>query len=178
MKEWTLISADSHIVEPPDLWVKRLDPKFREQAPRIVRQDGIDLWYVDDQKFGSPVSVSSAGQRFEDPENIQRLGAFEEVRKEGYDPHERIKDMEIDGVKGDVVYPSTGLRFFQVKDSVLLSAIFRVYNDWVAEYCSAYPDRLKGIAMINLYDVEEGVKELQMAAKLGLAGAMISVYPK
>jgi predicted TIM-barrel fold metal-dependent hydrolase len=36
---------------------------------------------------------------------------------------------------------------------------------------------LKGIAMINLDDVEDGIKELERAAHLGLAGAMITEYP-
>src|SRR6185503_14295915 len=59
----------------------------------------------------------------------------------------------------------------------LMSAIFRAYNDWLAEFCRAAPARLKGIAMINLDDVEDGVRELERAARLGLAGAMITEYP-
>ena len=58
-----------------------------------------------------------------------------------------------------------------------MSAIFRAYNDWLAEFCSADPTRLKGIAMINLDDVRDGIAELERAATLGLSGAMIAEYP-
>jgi uncharacterized protein len=58
-----------------------------------------------------------------------------------------------------------------------MSAIFRAYNDWLAEFCRIDPARLKGIAMINLDDVRDGIKELERAARLGLSGAMITEYP-
>src|SRR5205085_10607570 len=66
---------------------------------------------------------------------------------------------------------------FRIADGALMSAIFRAYNDWLAEFCRADPARLKGIAMINLDDVKDGVAELERAARLGLAGAMITEYP-
>src|SRR5437763_12967030 len=78
---------------------------------------------------------------------------------------------------GEVLYPSQGLFYFKVADPALMYAIFRAYNDWLAEFCRADPARLKGIAMINLDDVEDGIKELERAARLGLAGAMIAEYP-
>jgi predicted TIM-barrel fold metal-dependent hydrolase len=80
-------------------------------------------------------------------------------------------------VAGEVLYPSQGLFYFKVADSALMSAIFRAYNDWLAEFCQSDPARLKGIAMINLDSVADGVAELERTAKLGFAGAMISEYP-
>src|SRR5262245_5362071 len=58
-----------------------------------------------------------------------------------------------------------------------MCAIFRAYNDWLAEFCRRDPSRLKGIAMISLDDVQDGVRELERAARLGLSGAMITEYP-
>ena len=72
---------------------------------------------------------------------------------------------------------SQGLFYFKVADPLLMSAIFRAYNDWLAEFCRTDPARLKGIAMINLDDVEDGIRELERAARLGLSGAMITEYP-
>ena len=57
-----------------------------------------------------------------------------------------------------------------------MSAIFRAYNGWLAEFRRTDPARLNGIAMINLDDVEDGIKELERAARLGLAGEMITEY--
>src|SRR5256712_3143856 len=85
--------------------------------------------------------------------------------------------MALDGVAGEVLYPAQGLFSFKGADTPLMSAIFRAYNDWLAEFCRTDPARLKGIAMINLDDVQDGLRELERAARLGLAGAMITEYP-
>src|SRR5262249_38775657 len=85
--------------------------------------------------------------------------------------------MRLDGVSGEVLYPSQGLFYFRIADSALMSAIFRTYNDWLAEFCQEDPSRLKGIAMVNLDDVAEGIRELERTARLGLSGAMITEYP-
>jgi hypothetical protein len=99
------------------------------------------------------------------------------VHRGGYDPEQHLKDMEL-GAAGEVLYPSQGLFYFKVADTLLMSAIFRAYNGWLAEFCRTDPARLKGIAMINLDDVEDGIKELERAARLGLSGAMITEYPR
>ena len=65
----------------------------------------------------------------------------------------------------------------RVPDSELVTAMFGTYNDWVAEFCGSFPDRLKGIALLNVDQVEVGVKELERCAEMGLAGAMIPVSP-
>src|SRR5262245_59753408 len=85
--------------------------------------------------------------------------------------------MRCDGVSVEVLYPSQVLFYFRVADTPLMSAVFRAYNDWLAEFCRTDPARLKGIAMINLDDVRDGIRELERAARLGLAGAMITEYP-
>src|ERR1700739_1094613 len=82
-----------------------------------------------------------------------------------------------DGVAGEVLYPSQGLFYFKVADPVLMSAIFRAYNDWLAEFCRSDPARLKGVAMINLDDGDDAIKELERTARLGLCGGMITEYP-
>jgi predicted TIM-barrel fold metal-dependent hydrolase len=80
-------------------------------------------------------------------------------------------------VAGEVLYPSQGLFYFKVADTPLMSAIFRAYNDWLADFCRTDSDRLKGIAMINLDYVQDAIRELERAARLGLSGAMITEYP-
>src|SRR5256885_5031507 len=171
-------SSDSHVFEPPDLWTTRIDAAFRDRAPRMQRTDGADQLVVEaDQVISGIGLISNAGARFEAPETISAQGRFEDVHQGGYDPDQHLKDMQIDGVAGEVLYPSQGLFYFKVTDTPLMSAIFRAYNDWLAEFCRTDPARLKGIAMINLDDVQEGVAELQRAARLGLAGAMITEYP-
>ena len=85
--------------------------------------------------------------------------------------------MDIDGIDVGINYPTLGLQLFKQPDSRLLTAIFKVYNDWLAEFCQTSPKRLKGIAMLNVDDVQVGVKELERCRKMGLIGAMITVRP-
>ena len=179
MAGYRVISADDHIIEPPDLWTTRADAKFKDRVPQIIREDnGADWWYCDGHKVQSVGNVDQAGVRFEAPEQLTvDSGTFEDVRLGGYIPAEHIKDMELDGIDVSIVYPSIGLTLYSVPDGEVLTHTFKVYNDWVAEFCSAYPKVLKGIAMINVDEVGAGVKELERCAKLGFVGAMITVYP-
>jgi len=173
-----ILSSDSHVFEPPDLWTTRIDRAFRHRAPRMLRIDGTDQLVVEEDQVLSGIGlISNAGARFEAPETISGLGRFEDVHPGGYDPQQHLADMRLDGVAGEVLYPSQGLFYFKVADSGLMSAIFRAYNDWLADFCRTDPTRLKGIAMINLDDVGEGTKELERAATRGFAGAMITEYP-
>jgi predicted TIM-barrel fold metal-dependent hydrolase len=173
-----ILSSDSHVFEPPDLWTTRIDAAFRDRAPRMQRTDGADQLVVEaDQVISGIGLISNAGARFEAPETISGQGRFEDVPRGGYDPAQHLRDMELDGVAGEVLYPSQGLFYFRVADTALMSAIFRAYNDWLAEFCTTNASRLKGIAMINLDDVQDGIRELERAARLGLGGAMITEYP-
>ncbi len=173
-KAW---SSDSHIFEPADLWEKRIEAKYRDRAPRLGRKGEYDQWYCEGVLFGNIGTNQQAGLRFEDPEKLDPEGVMDTVRPGGLDPDEHVKDMDLDGVSGAVLYPSQGLTLWQVPASDLLSAIFRAYNDYLCDFCSPHPDRLKGIAMVNVDSVEDAVGEFQRVAKKGMAGAMISVRP-
>src|SRR5215472_11474692 len=173
-----VLSSDSHVFEPPDLWQTRIHRAFRDRAPRIERINGGDHVVVEADQILSGIGlISNAGARFEAPETISAEGRFEDVLRGGYDPEQHLKDMELDGVAGEVLYPSQGLFYFKVADMGLMSAIFRAYNDWLADFCRADPARLKGIAMVNVDDVADGIAQLGRAAKMGFAGAMITEYP-
>ncbi len=107
----------------------------------------------------------------------KRIARFEEVRSGGWDPDARIKDMEIDGVAAEVLYPSLAMMLFAYDDDGRYqSACFRAYNDWLAEYCSAYPHKLVGVALISTVDIDDAANELKRAAGIGLKGAAISAY--
>lgn len=176
-----LLSADNHIVEPPDLWTSRIEAKYRERAPRLVSGETAD-WYVveDNRSIGSLGTATHAGERYrtDRPYELSLEDRWENVRAGGYDPDEAVKDMELDGVEGAVIFPTRGVGgIWRLEDSGLLSAICHTYNDWIAEFCRPHPERLKGAAMINLDDVQEGVDELRRARGLGLEAAIISVHP-
>src|SRR5215813_768860 len=154
MAAYKLISADSHIVEPPDMYTARMEPKFRDRAPKMERRKTpagreYDAWVIDGMQVGTLGAVMQAGQRFDDPSQIDFLGVWEDVRKGGYDPRSMIVENEEDGVWGSCLQPSQGLFWYRLPDSQLLTEICRVYNDWITDFCKPYPERLKGIAMLN-----------------------------
>ena len=178
MAKHKLISTDSHIIESPEFWTSRIEPKFQDRCPRLVPGTvGGMRWYADGLLLASVSGGAQAGVRFERPEQLQVEAYWEEVRPGAYEPEARLKDLDLDGVYGEIIHTTCGFHLFYLEDSELLSAIFRVYNDQVAEFTSGHRDRLKGIALVNVDDVEEGVQELQRVAKLGLAGALITLYP-
>ena len=177
MSDYRIISSDSHVYEPQDLWTSRIEPKFRDVCPRIVREGGSDWWYSGSRRVISVQPGCQVGLRFEEPEKLTRSDVFENVRPGGYLPEEHVKDMDLDGIDVRIVYPTVGLLLYSVPDWELLSSISRTYNDWVGEFCSAYPNRTKAVAMLNIDDVQTGVKKLERCAKMGFAGALISAYP-
>ncbi len=179
MAKHELISSDSHIVEPPDLWVSGMEGRFKDRAPHmVVDEAGMARWYVDgDTPLGSVGAPSQAGLRYEDPESITFEGMIQDVRPGAYDPGPRLKDLEVDGVDGEVIYPTLGARLYTILESDLLSACFRASNDWMAEFCKANPDIFKGNALINVDEIQKATMELERCARMGLPGAMITTYP-
>ncbi len=177
MVKLDLVSTDSHVVEPPDLWSSRLRTEWGDRAPHIESDEQGDWWHGDGVRLSSVIAGVNTGMRFEHPEKLRGVATFPEVRQGGYVPSAKIADMDSEGVFGDLVYPTAGLFQWNMRDGDLFTAATRCYNDWSAEFCSAYPDRLKGIAMINLDSVEDSVAELERIVGIGMGGAMVSVYP-
>ena len=180
MSEYRVISADTHIIETPDLWTSRIDPKYRDRCPRIIDIEGRDVWIVDNLIAGSAVigQGARAGMRFDQrDELLEAVDSFDQVWPGAYDPDEALKDMDIDGVDVAVIYPTEGFALYhECRDSGLLTASLSAYNDWLAEFCGAHPKRLKGVGFINIDDVQDGIREMERCAKLGLVGAHIPVY--
>ena len=175
MTSFAVISADSHTMEPPDLWIKHIDPKFRDRAPRVVRRDGTDYFEMEGIDLLPVPVVGAAGVP---SDQIPLEGTFEDrTRRGGWDPHARLDDMRIDGVDAEVLYPTQAARLFALKDHALQLACIQAYNDWVTEFCSAYPDRHKAIGIIPLADVETGISELTRCKELGMVGGAITISP-
>ncbi|MGD1913899.1 MAG: amidohydrolase family protein [Rivularia sp. (in: cyanobacteria)] len=169
-------SADSHIIEPPDLWTKRIEPKFRERAPRVVQLEDTDLWIVEDNVTLAVVGIQNqAGLRFDNPELISKNDRYENIPE--LTPERYIQDLDSDKVVGSVLYSSNAHQAYRSAKQDLLCAIARTYNDWILEFCSSHPKRLKAVAMINIDDPSEGVREMERTAKLGASGFMLPIFP-
>jgi predicted TIM-barrel fold metal-dependent hydrolase len=176
MADYAMISADSHVIEPRELWLERTDKEFRDKAPQWVKdppgKEG-EWFLVDGADPVRPVVTFSAGLTPEQLPEHQANATIDDCIKGAYVPEERLKDMELDGLSAEVIYSTHGLFMFKLEDAPYQRAIFRAFNDWLADFCSYSPKKLLGAALVSVYDVDDAVKELHRCAKMGLRGAMI-----
>jgi predicted TIM-barrel fold metal-dependent hydrolase len=171
-----VVSADSHMTEPVDLWQERLDSRFRERAPRVIenpRGAGARYLFVAEGIPPFPIAGGFAAGR--SGKELQALldRGYEAARPSGWDPVERIKDQDLDGVDAEVLYPSLGMNLFSLGDGELQRACFDVYNGWLSEFCAHDPRRLYGVGLVSLEDVEAAARDVERIAALGLRGLMI-----
>ncbi|MGO9058688.1 MAG: amidohydrolase family protein [Candidatus Binataceae bacterium] len=169
-----IVSADSHMMEPPNLWADRLDDRLKDRAPRVVEMEGQSgHMFVAPGLRPFPVAGGFAAGRSgkELVDFVEKAQGYHAERH--WDPAQRIKDQEIDGVCAEVLYTTLGMPLFGIEDAELQAACFKAYNDWLAEFCAYDPKRLVGVALVSLEDIADGTRELQRVAKLGLRGAMI-----
>ncbi|MEJ2130472.1 MAG: amidohydrolase family protein, partial [Gammaproteobacteria bacterium] len=180
-KSQIIYFADSHVVEPADLWIEYIDPEFRDRAPHleqgITRADGTRVegeFLVCDGIAPQRVATFAAAD-VDDPRKRAEAGqrGYAQIRQGGWDPKARIADQDVDGVAFEVLYPSMAMPMFSLTDTPYQQAVFRAYNDWVADFVKAAPGRLAGVALISLDDIDAGVAEMRRARDLGLRGAMI-----
>lgn len=174
-----IMSADSHVLEPGDLWTKRLPAKYRDQAPTIIHeykgQTG-DFLYCPPLPAFNVTSLGSAGIPPEEQEQFA-LGGYGVCRAGGWDPAARIKDMDLDGVAVEIFYCGLGMFFYGYPDDEFQRALLRAYNDFAAEYASYDRKRLLPVASISMTDVEEAIAEAERCAKQGFRGVFISCDP-
>jgi predicted TIM-barrel fold metal-dependent hydrolase len=149
--------------------VTDIDNEILISADSHVSEDG-NLW-VD----RLPAKYKDAAPRF--PVRDQGGTGRFEGKSGGWDPRERLKEMATDGVSAEVLYPTLGLRLFGMDDAELQEACFRVYNDWLLDYCSVALDRLLGVACISAYNIDNAVAEMERTRKAGMVSAMIWQAP-
>ena len=167
-----VISADSHAMEPADLWTSRLDANLRDKAPRVVETSKGHLFSAPGVRPFPVAGGFGIGKSGDDLKQHLKKG-YEAARPSGWDPAERLKDQDVDGVSAEVIYTTLGMSLFGLDDAELQQACFRAYNDWVNDFASHNRKRLYPIALISLEDPKAGARELERCAKLGLRGAMI-----
>ena len=112
MFDWKMISSDSHVVEPPDLWTERMDRAFRDRGPRVVSEPDGDWWMIDGTRGNSFQGGAQVGKRFEHADELRPAARFSEVRPGAYQPAEFLRENEEDGIWGSVIYPTAGLQLF------------------------------------------------------------------
>jgi predicted TIM-barrel fold metal-dependent hydrolase len=177
--DYPVIDADAHVNEPPNLWQDRVPSRFKERAPRVVKDDkGGDVWEFDQGKARIPVGLTAvAGLSYVQFRNSGFT--YEGMRPGSWDPAERIKELDLDGVYAQVQYPSVTLRGAATysDDDELQIACVRAYNDWLADFCAHNPNRLYGLGIIPTVGAEAAVAELEHSLRRNHRGVVISRWP-
>jgi predicted TIM-barrel fold metal-dependent hydrolase len=168
------ISADSHVTEPGNCYVDRIDPKFRDRAPRATTDDTMGaVMDIDNGRSRIPYGMIAAAGRPVESISPFNYVAWEELHPGGWDPVARLDEQDRDGVSAEVLYPSVGMLLCNHPDADYKKACFDAYNLWITDFQASAPDRLVGLGQTALRSVEEGVADLERIASLGLRGAML-----
>ena len=179
MRDYRLISADSHITEPPGVWVDRMPQRFKERAPHMVSLEKGDAWIF--EGYPEPINFGLNQCGGLPPERRVAWIRWEEARVAGYDPAVRLADMDQDEVDADILYPTPRPSIAMVvlqADPELHLAQIQAYNNWLSEFCSHDLERLGGLAVIPNIGVEAAVLEMRRAIKLpGIRGVLLGQLP-
>jgi predicted TIM-barrel fold metal-dependent hydrolase len=162
-----LISADNHVFEPVTLWQERLPSEYRDRGPRLERRDD---WLVMAIEGMPDRKLTRTSESTGDGANG---GSGFGAHAGGFDLDGRLKDMALDGVVAEVIYPTFGLFIDMVPAPDLQMACAQVYNDWLAESFLARPDVFIPAAVVPVRDVASAVAEMERVAGLGFKAAMI-----
>jgi len=181
--KYTVISVDDHLVEPPDMFVGRLEARFVDRAPRIVEDDQQhQVWEFDGGRFTQVGMNAVAGRR---PETVKlEPFRFEHMRPGCYDIDARIADMDLNGVWASLNFPSMitgfcGRVYSQCSDAELGLAVTRAFNDWVfEEWYSPYPERIIPLGITFMSDPVKGAEEIRRNAARGFRSVALPERPQ
>ena len=158
-----IIDSDAHVTEPADVWTARVPAKWKNNVPHVVRNDeGRDVWMLEGTQIDT-VGVTASGIN---PEGqMVAWKGYDDCPPGAYDSHERLKYLDEVGIWAQVLYPNVAgfgaQKFLDLDDPELQLACVRAYNDFLAEWCSADPNRLIGVMSTPFWNVEEAVKEVK-----------------
>jgi predicted TIM-barrel fold metal-dependent hydrolase len=176
-----ILDSDMHIMEPPDLWEKYIDSKFKALAPRgVISHNVRDLRLVhpDGKEWArntTPANDTARGKNFEAKQDILGSDAAR-----GWTSEVQLEAMDVEGIDVAVLYPTRGLRALVLEDmeADFAAAMARAYNDWLYDFCQRDPSRLIGAGMISPYSMEDAVSEARRCAEqLGFRAVFLRANP-
>ena len=177
-----LVSVDDHVVEPPDMFTGHIPDRYRDEAPKVItKDDGTDAWVFEGQE-ATNVGLNAVAGRPPDEYGIEPTH-FSEMRPGCFDIHERIRDMNANGVLASMNFPSypqfCGQYFARADDKDLALAVLRAYHDWhIDEWCGTYPGRMIPLALPPIWDPNLMADEVRRVAKKGCRAVTFSENPE
>jgi predicted TIM-barrel fold metal-dependent hydrolase len=157
------------------MYRERMPRRFGDRAPRVEQRGQQEVLILPDAEKLPSGLLAAAGQAYEDVELVMQR--FDQGRQGGFDPHARIKDQDLDGVAAEVLFGDDGGGALRSSDLDLRLALMQAYNDWLADFCRVYPERLVGIAELPFWDVDLALREAQRVRASGLRGVLMPAIP-
>src|SRR5690349_9920753 len=165
-----ILDSDMHVMEPPDLWQRYIDPAWRHAAPvgltELPRDMRVKVKSHVLLRLGPvrPVTANTGT-----PWSGEKDRALARAETRGWDPTSQLEAMDEEGLEVAVLFPSRGLFVLGLDspqimgadglEAGLAAAIARAYNDWLADFCREGPGRLFGAGMVAPHDVESAAAE-------------------
>ena len=186
--EYRCISADCHIDLnwfPDGFFVSNASQAMKERMPYVVQKgedrkwvvkSGVDLGYANGP--GTPGAMAS-GYKYV-PGEVHRAdrmastGLYSDGSKGIYrptTPELRLQDQDRDGIQAEVLYGLHGPGY-KMDDKEATVEFYRIYNDWLSNFCRHDLRRFIGLGVIPCHRVEAAVAEAKRIAKLGGFGGI------
>jgi predicted TIM-barrel fold metal-dependent hydrolase len=180
--KFKVIDTDTHIVEPYDLWTSRVSTKKYGEAVPHVRWDpnmNEDAWYFGSQRVATAAGIAMACWPEFPPNRPARIS---DANPRTWRVEDRLKTMDEAGVYAQVLYPNiAGFgagEYMRLEDRELMRLCVAAYNDWLAEYASADRKRLIPMMALPFWDMDDTLKEMERAAKIGHKGIVMCSEPE
>jgi predicted TIM-barrel fold metal-dependent hydrolase len=179
-----IISVDDHLVEPGNLFSSRFPARLQDRCPRVIEdEDGRQYWLIDGGLEANVGANAAAGRSPAAP--LSGISVrFDEMRRGAWDIHERMGDMDLNGIFASLGFPSMvfgfcGQRFLRMRDPKIGLLCLRAYNDWVIdEWTAPYPDRIIPSQLTWLLDSEVAANEIRRNAARGFKAVSFSENPE
>ncbi len=171
IKGYQIIDADGHVIEPSDLWEKHLPPELAAIAPQ---RKGAHHWFYNGQKV-PPTMTDLLQEEFKRREQKNYKSELEAQ----WSSRSQVEAMDRMGLDVSYLYPTKGLQLwaFRNLNAAVAAALVRIYNDWLFDFCSYDPVRLKPVPGLSLHDPKDAVTELKRVAALGAKAIFVRPNP-
>ena len=173
-----VVDADSHVLEPADLWSTYLEPQYRDRAIRIEEVNGVETLIMGEQPILAGTLAGLGGV------HLDRMRIFTDGLRyrdgcppASYDPAARLALYRDWGVSAGLVFPTIGILPFPSDDPDLVSAYCRAYNRWQADFAAGTEGRALSVAHLNLTDLDGAVQELEWCIEHGFKAVFLPPEP-
>jgi predicted TIM-barrel fold metal-dependent hydrolase len=175
-----VVDADTHVVEPPDLWTSRMSARHGDLVPHVRWDDQAEeeAWFIGDDRVTAVAGAAQAGWPEYPPDHPRR---WSDADPATWEAKARLARMDEYGIHAQVLYPNVAMfntgMLQSVDDRELMLSFVRAYNDWQTDWSSEAPDRLLPMTSLPFWDLDATLAEMERCADQGHRGIIFSQEP-